>query len=59
MKEENLRLLAQSGTAADTSQLSFTNLGRDEVISRIKRTNIDEMTDEELREFHKELLKYL
>lgn len=59
MKEENMRLLANSESAKDTSQLSFTNLGRDEVISRLKRTNIDEMTDDELREFHKELLKYL
>ncbi|MCR5816954.1 MAG: DNA mismatch repair protein MutS [Ruminococcus sp.] len=59
MKEENMRLLANSESAKDTSQLSFTNLGRDEVISRLKRTNIDEMSDDELREFHKELLKYL
>ena len=59
MKEENMRLLANSESAKDTSQLSFTKLGRDEVISRLKRTNIDEMTDDELREFHKELLKYL
>ena len=59
MKEENLRLLAAKDKAADSSQLSFSNLGHDVVIDRIKRTNIDEMTDEELREFHKELLKYV
>ena len=59
MKEESLRIQESSAVNKDTSQLSFTNLGRDEVISRLKRTNIDEMTDEELREFHKELLKYI
>ncbi|WP_028509859.1 DNA mismatch repair protein MutS [Ruminococcus sp. NK3A76] len=59
MKEESLRLIANSEKKEDTSQLSFSNLGHEEVINRIKRTNVDEMTDEELREFHKELLKYL
>ncbi len=60
MKEENLLLISQKGTKkTDTSQLSFSSLGHEEIIDRIRRTNADEMTDEELRDFHKELLKYL
>ena len=59
MQEENLKLRENAGKPKDQSQMSFENIGHDVIIDRIKRTNIDEMSDKELREFHKELLRYL
>ncbi len=59
MQEENLRLRENALKPKDQNQMSFENIGHDVIIDRIRKTNIDEMTDDELRQFHKELLRYL
>ncbi|MBQ7756994.1 MAG: DNA mismatch repair protein MutS [Oscillospiraceae bacterium] len=41
------------------NQLNFENISQTIAIEKLKKTNIDEMNDTELREFMKEVLKYL
>lgn len=43
----------------DDNQLDFENISQSIAIEKLKKTNIDEMNDTELREFMKEVLKYL
>ena len=43
----------------DDSQISFQKIGSDMIADKLRRTNIDEMNDSELRQFVNELLKYL
>ena len=43
----------------DDNQLNFENISQTIAIEKLKKTNIDEMNDTELREFMKEVLKYL
>ena len=43
----------------DDGQLNFENLSRSIALDRLRKTNIDEMTDGELREFIKDLIKYI
>lgn len=43
----------------DDNQLDFENISQGIAVDRLRKTNIDEMTDEELREFVKDLLKYV
>ena len=57
MEEENKK--ARSAVQKSDDQISFQKLGSDIIADKLRRTNIDEMTDPELREFVKELTKYL
>ncbi len=43
----------------EDNQLNFENISQTIAIEKLKKTNIDEMNDTELREFMKEVLKYL
>ena len=43
----------------DESQLSFDRISDSIVTDKLRKTNIDEMTDEELRDFVKDLLRYV
>ena len=43
----------------DDNQLNFENISQTIAIEKLKKTNIDEMNDTELREFMKEVMKYL
>jgi DNA mismatch repair protein MutS len=45
--------------AADENQVSFDKISDSIVTERLRKTNIDEMTDGELREFVKDLLRYV
>jgi len=40
-------------------QISFDKISDSIVTDRLRKTNIDEMTDSELRDFVKDLLKYV
>ena len=44
-------------TASD--QISFDKISSQVVSDKLRRTNIDEMSDSELREFVKDLLRYV
>ena len=54
MEQENA---VQIKPAEDDGQMSFTAMNRDILADRIRKTNIDELSDEECREFLKELTK--
>ena len=43
----------------DSAQVSFDKISDSIVLDRLRETNVDEMTDEELRSFVKELSTYL
>ncbi len=43
----------------DTDQLSFTKLSENVVIEKLRKTSVNELSDEELREFVKGLYKYI
>lgn len=43
----------------DDSQLNFENISQTIAIEKLKKTNIDELSDTELREFMKEIIKFL
>ncbi len=47
------------GNVAATDQLSFGMINENKATEILKRTNIDEITDEELRPFLKNLLQYI
>lgn len=42
-----------------TAQLSFEKIGQSVVAEKLRKTNIDELSDSELREFVRDLLRYL
>lgn len=42
---------------AEEDQLSFTAINRSDALNMLKRTNIDELTDDELRELIREVIK--
>jgi DNA mismatch repair protein MutS len=44
---------------ADAEQVSFEKINDSIVIDRLRKTNIDELSDDELRSFIKELTTYL
>ncbi len=58
MEEESLKAKA-AAEKADTSQMSFDRISDSIVTDKLRKTNIDEMNDSELREFVKGLLKYV
>ena len=43
----------------ESDQISFDKISDSIVTDRLRKTNIDEMTDSELRDFVKDLLKYV
>ena len=45
----------KSADRNDDGQISFEILNRDILADRIRKTNVDELSDEECREFLKEL----
>lgn len=55
MEKENMRVCSQTRT--DDGQMSFAALNRDVLADRIRKTNIDELSDGECREFLTELAK--
>lgn len=58
MKDENLKTGLAAAALSD-GQISFDAIGESVIKTRLKETNIDEMTDSELREFVGGLLKYI
>ncbi len=44
---------------SDADQLSFARIGENVIIDKLKKTSVDELSDSELREFVKELYKYI
>ena len=44
---------------ADSDQISFDKISDSIVTDKLRKTNIDEMTDAELRDFVKDLLRYV
>ena len=58
MEAENRKAKA-AVEMADADQMSFKKIGSDIIADKLRRTNIDEMSDEELRDFTKELLRYV
>lgn len=46
-------------TSTDSSQISFEKIGQTLITDKLRKTNIDEMSDSELREFVRDLIKYL
>lgn len=49
----------KSADRNDDGQISFEILNRDILADRIRKTNVDELSDEECREFLKELQGWL
>ena len=43
----------------ESDQISFDKISDSIVTDRLRKTNIDEMTDSELRDFVKDLLRYV
>ena len=58
LEADNLKA-RQAVERADAEQVSFEKINDSIVTERLRKTNIDEMTDEELRGFIKELTTYL
>ena len=58
MEEENRKAKAAVEASSD-EQISFKKIGTDIIADKLRRTNIDEMNDSELRDFVKDLTKYL
>lgn len=55
-ENKKARLAAQQ---LETDQISFDKISDSIVTDRLRKTNIDEMTDSELRDFVKDLLRYV
>lgn len=55
-ENKKARLAAQQ---IESDQISFDKISDSIVTDRLRKTNIDEMTDSELRDFVKELLRYV
>ena len=55
-ENKKARLAAQQ---IESDQISFDKISDSIVTDRLRKTNIDEMTDSELRDFVKDLLKYV
>ena len=55
-ENKKARLVAQQ---IESDQISFDKISDSIVTDRLRKTNIDEMTDSELRDFVKDLLKYV
>lgn len=49
----------QDNEKSDSGQISFDRISSSIVTDKLRRTNIDEMSDEELRAFVKELMRYV
>ena len=58
MEAESIKAKA-AVSEADSGQISFDRISDSIVTDRLRKTNIDEMNDEELREFVKDLLRYV
>ncbi|MBR6873472.1 MAG: DNA mismatch repair protein MutS [Ruminococcus sp.] len=58
MEEESAKAKA-AVAKVDDGQISFQKIGGDLIADKLRRTNIDEMNDSELRQFVTELLQYL
>ena len=58
MEAENAKAKAAVANS-DETQVSFQKLGTDIIADKLRKTNVDEMNDEELRSFVKDLTKYL
>ena len=56
MEQDNLH---HSPNITNDDQMSFENINQGIIIDRLKKTNIDEMNDEELRYFVSDLIKYI
>ena len=57
---ENDAVRAKAAVAkADSDQISFDKISDSIVTEKLRKTNIDEMTDSELRDFVKDLLRYV
>ena len=57
--EEESRKAKAAVEKADSDQMSFKKIGSDIIADKLRRTNIDEMSDAELREFAKDLTRYV
>lgn len=57
--EEESRKAKAAVEKSDADQMSFKKIGSDIITDKLRRTNIDEMTDAELREFTKDLMRYV
>ena len=55
-ENKKARLAAQQ---IESDQISFDKISDSIVTDRLRKTNIDEMTDSELRDFVKDVLKYV
>lgn len=58
LEEENRKARAAVKNS-DENQVSLDNISESIVISKLRRTNIDELNNEELRSFVKDILKYV
>lgn len=59
MEVESLKQRQAAENNSDSGQISFDKISSSIVTDKLRKTNIDEMTDEELREFVKDLLRYV
>ena len=57
MEQENMS--AQANGKEDDRQITFGSISSDMIISRLKKTNIDEFTDREAKEFLKDITEAL
>lgn len=57
-EEESLKA-KQAVKKADEDQISFDKISENVITIKLQKTNIDEMTDEELRYFVKDLMRYV
>ncbi|MBR0530967.1 MAG: DNA mismatch repair protein MutS, partial [Ruminococcus sp.] len=58
MEAEAIKAKA-AAAKADADQISFDKISDSIVTDKLRKTNIDEMNDEELRAFVKDLLRYV
>ena len=58
MEAESIKAKA-AVAESDSGQISFDRISDSIVTDKLRKTNIDEMNDEELREFVKDLLRYV
>ncbi len=59
MKEMESEDMTAKTRTKDEGQVSFAALGENVITSKLRETNIEEMTDSELRDFVRELERYL
>lgn len=59
LEKKNVQAQASTASKSDSGQLSFDAIGESYALDMLRKTNIDELSDSELRELISEVIKYI